>query len=54
MNDRFGKQAKRLLCGLLAFVVLAGYLPDLSAFAADVPEAEPGTPPGCIHGRLRG
>ncbi len=35
MNDRFGKQAKRLLCGLLAFVVLAGYLPDLSVFAAD-------------------
>lgn len=35
MDDRFGKRAKRFLCGLLAFVVFAGYLPNLSVFAMD-------------------
>ncbi|MCM1296773.1 MAG: hypothetical protein NC311_14645, partial [Muribaculaceae bacterium] len=35
MKEDFGKKAKRLLCGLLAFAVLAGYLPTTSVFAAE-------------------
>lgn len=38
MNERFSKKALRLLCGMLAFVMLMGYLPNLSAFATELPD----------------